>query len=248
MRCSICKREQVAAKFTNKQRKKAAGHRKCKACIRSNSHRAMADVDGTAVRTTRAQPSTALLHAFVTALRDWEPGLVAIIEAVLAAQTGIRFTRLRDGGRYINVSEGGRRVTHTCGGIVCVGQWPLYPKNDWSIATPALSDGGCVGVTVHRVESRGVNRVIIGVIGTTNPDYHSFRHTTAHGWGGTSRGHANGAVYVAGQEKYARGWPSIGWQTGDEAALMLDKAAGMLTLKHRRLDRAFTISLAGAAD
>ena len=54
------------------------------------------------------------------------------------------------------------------------------------------------------------------------------------------------AVYLAGQRNsYHGGWPGYGWRTGDTAALALDTATNTLTLKHRRLARAFTISLAG---
>ena len=181
-------------------------------------------------------PPAALLHALIAALHDWEPGLVKIIAAVLEAQTVVRFTHLKDGGRFINVSEDGLRVTHTRGPRGANG-------DDWAIATPALGDGGCVGVTVHKAR---YGHLVIGVIGTTAPGDvrygNSFNHATAHGWMG------NGWVYLAGQDSPGHGGVTQEWwRTGDEAALMLDTNAGTLTLKHRRLGRAFTLSLTGGA-
>ena len=178
--------------------------------------------------TPPTQPSSAALHAFIAVLRDWEPGLVAIIAAVFKAQTAHRFTHLWDGGAGIAVSEDGRRVTNTRGG-----------KHDWAIWTPALRNGGCVRVTMHEG-----GFTTIGIIGTTDPGVvehgHSFSHATAHGWGGY------GGVYLAGQLNWGHGgWPDDSWKTGDTAALTLDTATNTLTLKHRRLARAFTISLPG---
>ena len=88
----------------------------------------------------------------------------------------------------------------------------------------------------------------IGVIGTTDPgdvDIAKFRdggHATAHGWEG-GRWEGGGNVWLAG--KRSGGWPSGGWKRGETVALMLDTAGTTLTLKHRRLSRAFAIDLPG---
>ena len=156
---------------------------------------------------------------------------MAIIAAVLKAQTAVRFTHLSDGGEYLRVSEGGRRVTPTGGGM-----------DNWAIGTPALCAGGCVRVTVPGQSDYALgSKVSIGVIGTTDPIGYSFRHATATGWQGR-----DGYAYYAGKKLYSYdGWPPSGWRDGDTAALMIDTAADTLTLilKHRRERRAFTIEL-----
>ena len=187
----------------------------------------------TSVGTLFSPPSAAALHAFVAVLRNWEPGLVAITAAVRKAQAVFSFTQLRDGGVRLAVSEDTRDVAHAFAG-----------DNDWAIGTPALHNGGCVRVTVHQGRC-----LAISVIGTADPgdveNGFSVYHDTAHGWHGEDVG---GGVYLAGQLNYDNdGWPSDGWKTGDTAALMLDTATNILTLKHRRLARAFTIRLFGPA-
>ena len=210
-------------------------HPRCRGCAAS------AGGTGTTQAQAPAPPSAALLCAFVAALHDYEPGLVAMVAAVIDAQTTCRFTHLRAGGRFVGVSQGGRRVTHARA---------RSGKDEYAIATPALGNcGGCVGVVVHEGGRHGTT---IGVIGTTEPGGNkggssclqdSFDHGTAHGWDGGGYG---GMVYLAGQwSQYHGGWPADGWKAGDTAALMLDTAAGTLTLKHRRLGRAFTIGLPG---
>ena len=173
-------------------------------------------------------PSAVLLHLFVEMVGRYEPGLVKEIMAILEAQS-FAFAHL---SARIGVSEDGRRcyrrVTHTRDD-----EW------DWAIATPALHNGGCVRVTVHKC---GFGDITIGVIGTPDVrDGYSFYHATAHGWDGYG-----GYVYLAGQRTDGHGgWPRLGWEPGDTAALTLDTATNILTLKHRRLRRAFTVSLPG---
>ena len=183
---------------------------------------------------TSTPPSAVLLHLFVEMIDRYEPGLVKVIKAILEAQR-FKFTQVGAGGVGIAVSEDGRRVANSRGNI------------NWAVGTPALRNSGCVRVTVHQSGYGGFT-ITIGVIGTADPGdarhgNNSFNHATAHGWQGGYGGH----MYLAGQctTEGHGGWPSGGWQTGDTAALTLDAATNTLTLKHKRLARAFTISLAG---
>ena len=169
---------------------------------------------------------------FLRWLDEYEPGILACqVDPIVEALTRFAFTHLKDGGVGIDVSEGGRRVTHTRDG-----------GGDWAIGTPALRVGRCVRITVCEAMCDG--GITIGVIGTTDPSDgmagNGFYHDTADGWDG------RGDVCLAGQSNlFHGGWPSGGWKTGDTAALALDTATNTLTLKHRRLAQAFTISLSG---
>ena len=190
-----------------------------------------------ACRAPPPAPSAVLLSAFIAVLREWEPGLVAIIAAVLEAQLtfSFSFTHLKDVCMGPGVTKSGRRLTCT-----------RYGYYDWAIATPPLRRSSGVRVTVHR----GGGGVAVGVIGTTEPGVvkhgNCFHHATAHAWYG------HGHVHLAGQRSRrpgdTGGWPSGGWKTGDVAALMLDPGARTLTLKHRRLGKVFVIVLPDTSD
>ena len=180
----------------------------------------------------QTRPSAALLHALIAALRDWEPGLVAIIKANLEAQSACRFIHLEDGGAGLAVSPNGRRVTNTRRGR----------KDDWAIATPGVQADGswCVAVTVHQSGWDGVTIGVIAVADPSGADHgKSFHHPTANGW----INDPSGGMYRAGEPDGRHdGWPDEGWHTGDVAAMRLDSAAKTLTLKHRRFGWAFTIA------
>ena len=189
---------------------------------------------------TAGQP-TVVLWFFVRLLEFWEPGLVRTVKAILKAQTST-FTHLQDDGKNLAVTSGGTRVTNT--GPVVGSGWV------WAIVSPgAKGHVRCWRVTVPAVWHN--SGVIIGVIGTTHPgdieNSNSFQHATGFGWGdGGWYGGCNGPVYLAGENKGGLrdgfgGWPNFGWQRGDEAALRVDCAASTVTLKHRRLDRSFTL-------
>jgi len=178
------------------------------------------------------QPAV-VLWFLVRVLRDYEPGLVAIVKAILGAEIPSTFTHLQDGGTDLEVTAEGRRVTLTRTG---------YGNDVWAIASPgALDQVRCWRVMVHKVVKCGV---IIGIIGTTDPGDVRRRlrldeHATGYGWTGC------GDVFLAGENHGAGrklGWPRFdGWKGGDEAALRVDRAASTVTLKHHRLGQSFTL-------
>ena len=181
-------------------------------------------------------PAAVALWFLVRLLDDWEPGLVAIVEAILEARTprSSYFDRLKDGGRGLCVSNGGQRLTHTRHGV------------DWGVMWPRLRSGAaCWHVAVHA----GGDVTTIGVTGAAEPtaprlggDHGFRRQATAYGWVGF------GGVYLAGQSCYDHGgWPGHGgWRAGDTAALRVDCAAKTVTLKHRRHGQSFELDVAGA--
>jgi len=259
--CAACGGSYAKGAYSSKQlRQNRARHRqRCRVCVKANcvvdpKHQdtVRAVEAGTALAPPAAvlqSPPSALLSAFVAALRHWEPGLVEIVEAVLHAQAPDRLTHLRPTtltldhlraggtGTGFGVAEDGRLMTCTrdCGS-----------RHSGSVVlAPALRDGTCVGITLRRREYQQGHCVwktngagyhaglTIGVIGAT-------ARGATHGWCDA------GDAYLAGQRiSHHQGWSCSGWQDGDTAALMLDTAAGTLTLKHRRLGRAFVIDLGG---
>ena len=189
------------------------------------------------VQVTRLSVAAVALHLFVQAL-DWlEPGLVAIVKAILEAQKASTFTHLLGykAGSGLAVTTEGRRLTLEMAGV------------SWAIMTPGAR--GAVRywrITVRSGNPEPMSHTVVGVIGTTDPGeialHHgsSFGHATGNGWCGS------GEVYLAGQwmgNTNHGGWPNVGWLDGDEAGMRVDTAAKTLTLKHRRHSSTFTIAI-----
>ena len=147
------------------------------------------------------------LWFLIRQLDHWEPGLVAIVKAILEVQMpSSTFTHLKDGNGHLDVTTEGRRVTNTHikrPGPGSKGQFLLGLShrnlNGWAIMTPGVRCGvRCWHITVHEDGNNHTNGVGIGVIGTTDPSdveradgewadrggdgSNSFWHATAHGW------------------------------------------------------------------
>ena len=84
----------------------------------------------------------------------------------------------------------------------------------------------------------------VGVIGTTSPQREasaSYTVATSYGWGG------NYMVYIAGVlTKRHGGWGT--WSTNDEAAFKLDVVRKTLTMKHKRTQRTYQMTMMNLTD
>jgi len=188
--CAACGGSYAKGAYSSKQlRQNRARHRqRCRACVQAGGvvdAKHQDTVRAVAAGTARApppaallSPPSALLSALLSALRDWEPGLVEIIEAVLDAQTPVMLTHLRAvtltlthlraGAGFdvagFDVAEDGRLVTdvrrkrHTDPSV----RWSAgighcssahWLGTDSTIVAPALRNGACVGITLRRGET-----------------------------------------------------------------------------------------------
>ena len=128
----------------------------------------------------------------------------------------------------IGTSADGRRITHDATGATGI---------HFAVATPSISDGVFLwDVNIHHMV--GNTWILMGVIANTAPISQSYADNTNYGWASDCQ------VYIGGKNMSGHdGWPKCQpWQVGDAATFKLDCKALTLSMKHKRLNRTFSIT------